>query len=139
MRLLPVKLEVGGQMPTKGTQGSAGYDLYAPKGGIVYPGDVLKVPMGIRFSIPNGYCGILTHRSSMSAKGVSAYGLIDEDYRGEIILTLMNIGPRVYQFKAGDRIAQIRFVEVPDMNLIRVQEIPLSTDRGEGSYGSTGV
>ena len=138
MQWLSVKLEEGGRMPTKGTKLSAGYDLYAPKGGIVYPGDIAVVNTKVRLCIPSGYCGILTHRSSMAARGVHAYGLIDEDYRGELMVTLMNLGPRVFQYKPGDRIAQVRFVEVPAISLLQVSEIPMNTERGEGAHGRTG-
>lgn len=137
MRILPVKLE-GGLMPTKSTEGSAAYDLYAPEGGAVYPQDILKVSLGIRMSIPAWYCGILTHRSSMNQKDIHAYGLIDSDYRGIIMVTLMNMGSHVYRFNIGDRIAQIRFARVPDINMVEVSYMSLETERGEGGHGSTG-
>jgi len=136
---LPVKVEEGGKLPTYATDGSAAMDMYAPAGGYVYPNSRLLIPLDIRMEIPQGYCGILTHRSSMDAKGITAYGLIDADYRGIIKVTLHNTGSYVYRFDRGDRIAQMRVVRVPEVRLVEVQGMSLETQRGEGGHGSTGV
>jgi dUTP pyrophosphatase len=136
---LPIKIEGPVEMPRYATDGSAAFDLYAPVSGFVYPGDAKKIPLDIRVSIPVGYCGILTHRSSQSAKGVCAYGTIDSDFRGIVCVVLMNGGDTLYRWNAGDRVAQLRIVEVPNVVLVQVQEMSLETQRGEGGYGSTGV
>ncbi len=136
---LPIKIEGPVEMPRYITEGSAAFDLYAPVSGFVYPGDAKKVQLDIRVEIPVGYCGILTHRSSQSAKGIFAYGTVDSDYRGIVAVVLMNSSDEVYRWNAGDRIAQMRIVEVPNVVLVRVQRMSLETQRGSGGFGSTGV
>lgn len=136
---LQVKTEGFVEMPRYATDGSAAFDLYAPTSGFVYPGDAKRVPLDIRVAIPPGYCGILTHRSSMSLQGVCAYGTIDSDYRGIVSVVLVNSGDDLYRFNGGDRIAQMRIVEVPKVVLMQVQEMSLETQRGEGGFGSSGT
>ena len=136
---LPIKIEGPVEMPRYATDGSAAFDLYAPVSGFVYPGDAKKIPLDIRVAIPVGYCGILTHRSSQSLQGICAYGTIDSDFRGIVSVVLMNSSDDLYRFNAGDRIAQMRIVEVPKVVVVQVQEMSLETERGTGGFGSTGV
>ena len=136
---LPVKVEEGGYMPVYSTKGSAAMDLYSPVSGRIVPDSNLVVPLDIRMEIPQGYCGILTHRSGMNVKGISAYGIIDSDYRGIVKATLFNNSCHVYWFNRGDRIAQLQIIRLPELQLIEVQEMSLETQRGEGGHGSTGV
>lgn len=138
MRLLDVKL-VGGQMPTRAKEGDAAWDLYAPVGGYVYPQDMHLLSLDIRMAIPEGYCGILTHRSGLNTKGIVAYGTIDAGYRGILKVNLMNLSSKVFRWEAGDRIAQVRIVEVPNIIMREVASMSLETVRGEGGHGSTGV
>ena len=138
MKFIPIKIEEGGKMPSKGTEDSAGWDLYAPRNGAIYPGTTDPIYLGIKAETPKGYAFILSHRSGMHMKyQVTAYGLIDSDYRGEFIVCLTNHSGHLFEFKKGDRIAQMRLVEVPDAKLLQVDELG-KTDRGEGGHGSTG-
>ena len=130
-------------MPIRGTVGSAGIDLTAIQ--ITTEtnevGEVILVyHTGLSVEIPEGYCGLLFMRSSVSKKAISmcnAVGVIDSDYRGEItgkFRTTTNVVPSVYQ--NGERFAQL--VIVPLLNYtIEEAETLGTTERGEGSYGST--
>jgi dUTP pyrophosphatase len=84
-----------------------------------------------------GFAGILTHRSSAGKRGISIYGLIDPDYRGPIYIPVSNVSNEPIVIERGSCIAQIRFVELPQVKLKEVQKLD-ETKRGGGSFGSTG-
>lgn len=157
--MIEVKIKLkGGIMPKKATKGAAAFDLYVPEDVEVKGGRQI-VNMGFCMEIPHGYAATIQPRSGFSAKGIevkvrtedggwSDYrldsdvkrGLIDEDYRGNVGVILMT---REYIhastiLKKGTRIAQMQIVEVPQVELIEVEELS-DTDRGEGGFGHTGV
>lgn len=136
MKFIKVKLN-GGKMPTMGTSGSAAWDLYSPVDIDLYPGS--RYTLDLKISVDLGRCGaILSHRSGHNSKyGIQAYGLIDPDYRGPLKVTLFNTGEKVFRIEEGDRIAQLRLVEVPSSVLHEVDELE-ETERGERGHGSTG-
>ncbi len=136
MKFIKIKMD-GGTLPTKGTEGSAAWDLYAPKDGNIWPGGIDVVDLGFSLELQN-CAAILSHRSSLNIRGICAYGLVDPDYRGVIQVTLHNRSMVQFKYKKGDRIAQMRLVEVPDARLLVVDELN-GTDRGEGGHGSTGA
>lgn len=126
--------------PTRATDGSAGFDLYATDNHVVYPGARVKIPTGVQMDIPNGYAGFIWPRSGMAVKhGFDILaGLIDSDFRGEIMVAGINHGDRLIEVKRGDRVAQIVFS--PVMTLAKmVDVIDDKTDRGSGGFGSSGV
>jgi len=139
---LDIEIEVGinGTIPTRSTDGSAGYDLYAAEDGVVWDGEQHLIKTDISIAIPKGYVGIIKDRSGLAFKNriVTNAGVIDSDYRGEIGVVLSNEEPNeeFYYFK-GDRIAQILFIPVEDVVFSVVDEL-LPTERGEGGYGHTG-
>lgn len=125
-------------MPTRKTDGAAGYDLYAAEDGIIYPCERLAVRTGISMDMGQ-LTGIIKPRSGLAVNyGVDVLaGVIDSDYRGELKVVLINHGINDFKFSAGDRIAQIIFINpfFPDL----VEESELSqTQRGKGGFGSTG-
>ena len=130
-------------VPTKGSEYAAGLDLYADlKEAIqVNPGDTLKVPTGIAMSIPNGLFGAIYARSGLATKQglapANKVGVIDSDYRGEIIVVLYNQSPIPQVVHPGDRIAQIVIQPYIDYEIDIVEELD-ETERGEGGFGSTG-
>ncbi len=136
MKFIRIKLD-GGKMPTKGTPGSAAWDLYAISDGTIWPGSMETLHLG--FSLQLQDCAaILSHRSGLNIHyGIQAYGLIDPDYRGEAMICLHNTGVITYNYMKGDRIGQMRLVEVPEASLLVTQELT-ETERGEGGHGSTG-
>lgn len=130
-------------MPIRGTIGSAGIDLTSI--GITTEtnevGEVILVyHTGLSVEIPEGYAGFLFMRSSVSKKALSlanAVGVIDSDYRGEIVAkfrTTTNVVPSVYQ--QGERFAQLVILPVPTYTIEEAETLG-TTERGEGGFGST--
>ena len=127
-------------MPTRATDGSAGYDLSSAIDCDIYPGQRLVVKTGFAWQFPVGLCGQIWPRSGLAAKhGIDVLaGLIDNDYRGEVGVVLINHGERAFHISAGDRIAQMVLIAPGSF----VPELSLTLDdpgRGDGGYGSTGV
>jgi len=104
------------------------------------PNGRILVPTGLYISIPTGYKADVKSRSGMALKaGVSvanADGLIDEDYRGEVGVILINHSTEPFLIKNGDKIAQLVITKYEKANLIKVDNLD-ETERGEGGFGST--
>lgn len=124
-------------VPKKGTEYSAGYDLTAVS--VTYlPSGRIKYGTGIAVEIPDGHVGLLFPRSSVYKTGTmlaNSVGVIDADYRGEIMAIFNNCNERSYQ--VGDRIVQLIIMPYPSITYIEVDELS-TTVRGNGGYGSTG-
>lgn len=104
---------------------------------ILYP-TIVKIDTGISVEIPKGHVGLVRDRSSMGAKGVIVCGgVIDSQYRGNIIVCLSNIGCRTVEIKKDDKIAQLLIIPCITPELVEVDELE-QTERGEGGFGSTG-
>lgn len=132
------------KIPTKAYEGDAGFDLYAVEDVCIPFERNIEVKTGICFEIPPEYVGILFARSSYGKKGITIHhGIIDCEYRGEIILYIRNTFrdeknyaiPEIV-IKRGDKIAQIVFIPIPKVNLIQVDNLSES-DRGEKGFGSS--
>ena len=130
-------------MPIRGTVGSAGIDLTAIDitSETNEVGEVILVyHTGLSIEIPEGYAGFLFMRSSVSRKALSltnAVGVIDSDYRGEIVAKFRvttNVVPSVYQ--KGERFAQLVIMPVPNYTIEEAETLG-STERGNGGFGST--
>ena len=131
-------------LPKYATAGSAGMDLTAaiPEDLTLAPGARTKIPTGIIVEIPPGYEGQLRARSGLAFKaGISltnAVGTIDSDYRGEVCALIINHGNEPFTFKPGERIAQLVVMPVPKVEIVEVDELSESEERGAGGFGSTG-
>lgn len=137
-------------IPTKGSKYSAGIDLYANHISeqdtrtkiAIKPGETLKIGTGIAIEIPNGYFGAVFARSGLATKyGVrpsNCVGVIDSDYRGEIVVALHNDSNQSVTISKGDRIAQMVLIPYLDCEFIQVNELS-DTERGDGGFGSTGI
>lgn len=130
-------------IPTKGTEYSAGADLYSVECPTdIMPGETKKIGTGIAVEIPEGYAGLVFARSGLSCKSglapANKVGVIDSDYRGEIFVFLHNHGDSPYTVRPGDRIAQIVFVPFASASFNEVDDLS-ETVRGEGGFGSTGT
>jgi dUTP pyrophosphatase len=125
--------------PKKGTEGSAGYDLYAPRALSVPPQANEVVGLGFGIEIPENYAGLIINRSGLHAKERvwAVTGLIDPDYRGEIGVNMRNDSAKRYEIHEGDRIAQLLFIKKQDVEFVDGELS--STERGTGGFGSTGV
>ena len=139
------KLTENACIPTKGSQDAAGMDLYAcpPDGGCRIPaGKTKKVGTGIAVELPPGTFGAVFARSGLATKSglrpANCVGVIDSDYRGEIIVALHNDSNSDATINSGDRIAQLVVVPFVPVELQEVTELS-ETDRGSGGFGSTGV
>jgi dUTP pyrophosphatase len=152
------KLTETAKIPTRGSDGAAGFDLYAdsfemngetPDIPDFNVGSVVKVHTGISMSIPKGYVGLIYPRSGLACKkGIrlsNSTGVIDEDYRGEIIVCLHRdtmgdpaIDGQHDVIHKGDRVAQIVFQKYEAFPIQVVQDLD-DTERGAGGFGSTGI
>lgn len=133
--------------PTFGSTYSAGADLYAciePNTSIeIKPNETVKISVGIKTEIPNGYVGLIFARSGIATKQdlapANKVGVIDSDYRGEWFVALHNHGNATRTILNGDRIAQVIIMPFPQVTFNVVSCNKLSeTERGEGGFGSTG-
>lgn len=128
-------------LPTKATEGSAAFDLYAYTEAPLDPCETFKYKTGIALEIPEGSVGLIFPRSGLSTKfGIrlsNCVGVIDSDYRGEIIVALHNDGDESYMINRGDRIAQLMIVDIPKIGIEEVTELS-DTKRGIGGFGSSG-
>jgi dUTP pyrophosphatase len=133
-------LRPGAQLPTRGTDGASGLDLYACLEADVEIGsDVTLVPSGIAVEMPHGYEVQVRPRSGLARRGINVvFGTIDSDYRGEIFVNMHTIGTlKSYRIQNRDRIAQLVIAPVEMLPAVEVAELSDST-RGEGGFGSTG-
>ena len=134
------RLHEGATLPTRGTEFSAGLDIYATQCHTIWPECSAVIPTGLAVSIPEGCYGRIAPRSSLAIRfGLNVHaGVIDSDYRGEIKVCLINHGSKVYEVKPGDRIAQLILERclIAEPEFMGVLE---HTERGIGGFGSTGV
>ena len=132
------------KVPVRATPGSAGIDFACIGPFCVRPGETVKVPTGLKVAIPRGYCMLLLPRSGLAANFqltlMNSPGLIDSDYRGEIIALVTNHGSTEIPFKKGDRVCQAVILEefTSHFDFVVVDSLE-ETERGEGGLGSTGV
>ena len=130
--------------PTYATAGSAGMDLRAciDAGVTVRPGEQALIPTGLAIALPSAdFVALLYARSGLAIKhGLSpanCVGVIDSDYRGEVVVALRNYGREPYTVEPGERIAQMVITPVVQANITVVDELD-DTARGAGGFGSTG-
>lgn len=129
--------------PTYATEGSAGFDLYCnnTEPVTVKPNEVVKIPTGIKVSIPEGYFGAVYPRSSTGIKHritlANTTGIIDSDYRGDIQIFFVNNSDKDHVIHNGDRLAQMIIQPYVRVEIEVVDSLD-ETERGEGGIGSTG-
>lgn len=120
----------------------AGWDLRAAEDKLIYPYSVTKVRTGVRVAIPAGHFGLIRLRSGFAALGFSleSSGVIDADYRGEMMIPLSAISESM-KVCAKERIAQLIVLPLPAVEMVGVHD-PRDlgdTERGTGGFGSTGA
>ena len=137
------KLNENAVIPTYGSEFSAGADLYALSDEpiVIAPHETVLVHTGVAMEIPTGYVGLVFARSGLATKRALApankVGVIDSDYRGEIMVALHNHGNEPKTVENGERIAQLVLVPYISADFNEVDELS-DTVRGEGGFGSTG-
>ena len=137
------RLNESAHLPTYQTAGAAGMDLHAA---LEHPinigrGVIVPVPLGFAMAIPEGFEAQIRPRSGLASRhGITlpnAPGTIDCDYRGEVIVPLINLGREDFTVEPGMRIAQMVIAPVSRVDVVESDELD-STERGDGGFGSTG-
>lgn len=142
---VPVKkLHPNARIPTYGSEFAAGADLYACTGApvTIAPQETVPIPTGISMEIPNGYVGLVYGRSGLACKRdlapANKVGVIDSDYRGELIIFLHNHGAVPQTVEPGERVAQLVLTPYLTAQFLEADELS-ETARGTGGFGSTGT
>jgi dUTP pyrophosphatase len=139
---LPVlRLNEHAQLPERAYVGDAGLDLSSCERVELAPGERAVVPTGLAVAVPEGFAGFVQPRSGLAARAgiavVNSPGLIDSGYRGEIRIVLLNTDrERTFVAEAGERIAQLVVLPIPELELVEVDELPAS-ERGVRGFGSS--
>ncbi|MDP3371802.1 MAG: dUTP diphosphatase [Candidatus Paracaedibacteraceae bacterium] len=132
-------------LPAYATEGSAGLDLIAAisEDVIIGPGERAMIPTGIAIHLPVGYEAQIRSRSGLAAKNgiivLNAPGTIDSDYRGEICVVLANTDDKSFVVAPGMRVAQMVVAPYTTVTLHEDGAFDMSTTRGIGGFGSTGL
>jgi dUTP pyrophosphatase len=132
--------------PAYASEGAAGLDLVAALPAtepvVIAPRSWAAIPTGLVCEIPRGFQGEVRPRSGLALRHavtvLNAPGTIDSDYRGEVQVLLVNLGPEPFSVTRGMRVAQLLFVPVARVTPVPVQSLG-ATARGEGGFGSTGL
>ena len=131
------------KMPYRGSNSAAGYDMYAATSYniTIEPHNTIFVGTGIAMEIPEGYFGAVYARSGLACKRnlrpENCVGIIDSDYRGEIVVALHNDSELNQTIEAGERIAQLIIQPYLEIEFDEVNELD-DTERGEGGFGHSG-
>lgn len=143
MELKVKKMKDDAIIPTRGSEEAAGVDLYAciPDTIELFPGQTTMIPTGIACDFPEGYFGLVAIRSGNGVKRglrlANQVGIIDADYKGEIMLGIYN-GSNIVQFiSPNERLAQLILLPYVTYNIVETDTLS-DTERGEGGFGSTG-
>ncbi|HXH88868.1 MAG TPA: dUTP diphosphatase [Gaiellaceae bacterium] len=142
-RLALTRLHPDAIVPERAYAGDAGLDLAACEAAVLDPGERVTVGTGLAVAIPEGHGGFVLPRSGLAAKHgltiVNAPGLIDSGYRGELRVVLLNTDKtETFTVEPGMRIAQLVVLELPELELVEVEELPPS-ERGARGFGSSRV
>jgi dUTP pyrophosphatase len=136
------RLDPRAVLPSRAHDGDAGLDLHALDAFALGPGERAQVRTGIAIALPPGTAGLVLPRSGLAARHgialVNAPGLIDEGYRGELQILLLNTDrSEPFSAQAGDRIAQLVVVDVESPEIVETDDLG-DTTRGVGGFGSSG-
>lgn len=124
--------------PYRGSEKAAAVDLRIDRDVVLYPGQIEKVGTGIKVELPENTALFLLPRSSSKIIFTNTVGLIDEDYRGQLMANIKNNTNEPIMLNRGDRFIQAVVVPILPANWILVEELT-PTSRGDGGFGSTGV
>ena len=138
------KLKDNAKIPTYGSEFAAGADLYAciDENLTIMPHETKMVPTGLAMEIPVGYAGLIYARSGLASKKglapANKVGVVDSDYRGEVMVALHNHTNEEKTIEPDERIAQLVVAPFLKVDFNEVDKLD-ETDRGEGGFGSTGT
>lgn len=137
-------LDPRAKLPAYGSPDAAGADLYVVADGpvTIAPGETVMLHTGLAFAIPQGFVGLVCARSGMACKRglapANKVGVVDADYRGEVLVFLHNHGGEAQVVEDGDRVAQLVIVPYLTAEFTQADELD-GTERGSGGFGSTGM
>ncbi len=144
MNLKITRKSASAKLPTRATEGSAGYDLYAdlPSPFVLKAGERALIPTGVAIALQSRETGAFVYaRSGLSSKhGITmanGVGVVDSDYRGELKVPVVNLSMQDYTIEPGERIAQLVLHPVIPYELEEVSSLD-ETQRGAGGFGSSG-
>jgi len=136
------RLQSDATLPRYATPGAACFDIASDEDCSIMPGGQRRILTGLAFEVPEGHVMLVYSRSGHGFKNsvrlANGTGVIDSDYRGELMVALRNDGTELFMVRRGDRIAQAMLVPIPRVEFVEVDELT-STERGEGGGGSTGA
>lgn len=137
MMKLKIAVDPGCDIPVRAHKDDAGLDLYAKKGGVIFPFSRKVFDTGVHVAIPAGFVGLLTSKSGLMGKGVTSRGTIDSGYTGSIRAVLFNHSHRFVRIRRHQKITQLVILPIitPETELVDRLE---DTERGNGGFGSTG-
>ncbi|MBR2445221.1 MAG: dUTP diphosphatase [Clostridia bacterium] len=139
-----VKLQQNAHIPTYGSADAAGADLYAciDEAVTIQPSQTVLIPTGLSMEIEQGFAGFIYARSGLATKRglapANKVGVIDSDYRGQVMVSLHNHTDRPQTVEPGERVAQMVFAPVYQAQFCEVDALQ-DTERGTGGFGSTGT
>ena len=139
-----VKLQQNAHIPTYGSADAAGADLYAciDEAVTIQPSQTVLIPTGLSMEIEQGFAGFIYARSGLATKRglapANKVGVIDSDYRGQVMVSLHNHTDRLQTVEPGERVAQIVFAPVYRAQFCETDTLQ-DTERGTGGFGSTGM
>lgn len=143
MKVRVQMLREGAKLPAYGSFSAAGADLYAclKESIMLEPGETALIPTGLAMELPEGYAGLVYARSGLACKRglapANKVGVIDSDYRGEVLVALYNQSGMPQMVEPGERIAQLVVTPVLQVQFESAPDLT-GTDRGAGGFGSTG-
>lgn len=134
------KIHALGEILPHAHKTDAGLDLLSIEDVLLLPGIPTKIRTGVSIEIPTGYVGLIWDKSSIGSLGIKTLGgVIDSDYRGEVIVTLINLTNTEITFPAKKKIAQIVVQKYESIEPLLVEKLEDSVSRGDGGFGSTGA
>ncbi len=133
------KLSSDSVLPSYAHPGDAGLDMFANEKVKILPGQAVKIKTGISVEIPKGYVGLVWDKSGMATnhKLKKLSGVIDSGYRGEVLLSLINLSNVTYILEKGHKVSQMLIQKVETVKIKEVKNLS-ETKRGKGGFGSTG-
>ncbi len=143
MEIKVCKIRSSARLPHRGSSYAAGYDLYADieETTVIPPHETRMIGTGLSMAIPVGYFGGIFARSGLAAKEgmrpANCVGVVDADYRGEIMVALHNDSETDRIVESGERVAQLLLLPFIEMDFMETNQLP-PTKRGDDGFGSTG-
>jgi len=139
LQLKVKKLHEKAKLPTKAYEDDLGYDLYSIETVTIKPGEEPKtIRTGIAVEMPKGYGCFIKDRSSLGGKGLHVLaGVIDNGYRGELVIKMVNLSDRSYTLLEGSKIAQMVLIPIVECEVVETNELS-SSERGTKGFGSSG-